>query len=317
MHKIAVLLVNNSQSNSVISKFEPTVNPLPYLSDFQTDVYSLTKKNAIKILEKIKGKYDVYFNLCDGAEDDDRPGIEVVRFLEDNKLAFTGAGSSFYEPSRFEMKDAAKECNVSVPDTFYVETLNELKNHHFVFPCIVKHPNSYSSIGLTKNSVVHNQLSLINETTKMITSFNGALIETYIPGDEYTVLIVSETKNKSFAFYPAKIIFPYAETFKHFDLKWKYHSSMKYIPCPNLHLAKKLMKISIAIYNKMNGTGYARFDYRVDKNGEIYFIELNPNCSLFYPKENASSADEILSFSMNSMQLFIEKIISFALQRFA
>ncbi len=316
MDKIAVLSVNNNQSQSQISQFEPEINPLPYLGNFQADFYSLRKNESLKILEKIKGKYDVYLNLCDGAEGDDRPGIEVVRFLEDNALAFTGAGSTFYEPSRFEMKHAAKESEVFVPDTFYVQNLDELKNHHFIFPCIVKHPNSYSSIGLTRNSVVDDQESLINETGKMILNFNGALIESYIPGDEYTALVVSESKNKSFAFYPAKIVFPNGETFKHFDLKWKGHCTMKYIPCPDLLLAEKLMKKSMAIYEKMNGTGYARFDYRVDKNGEIYFIELNPNCSLFYPEDNASSADEILSFSMNSMNLFVEKIISYSLQRF-
>lgn len=316
MYRLAVLSVNNYQSQSQISKHEPEVDPLPYLKDFQVDFYSLRKNESAKVLENSNGKYDVYLNLCDGAEGDDRPGIEVVRFLEENKLAFTGAGSAFYEPSRFEMKQAAKECNVCVPDTFYVQNLDELKNQYFTFPCIVKHPNSYSSIGLTKKSVVYDYISLVNETKKMISTFNGALIESYILGDEYTVLVVSETTNKSFAFYPAKIVFPNGETFKHFDLKWKGHKTMKYIPCPDKYFAEKLMNKSIAIYEKMNGTGYARFDYRINKNGKIYFIELNPNCSLFYPEDNASSADEILSFNQNDKQKFVDIILNYAMQRF-
>ena len=50
--------------------------------------------------------YDVYFNLCDGAADEDTPGIEVVQALERHRVPFTGATSTFYEPSREAMKAA-------------------------------------------------------------------------------------------------------------------------------------------------------------------------------------------------------------------
>ncbi len=42
-----------------------------------------------------KAAGDVYVNLCDGAWDEDRAGMEVVKALEMFKVPFTGASSEF------------------------------------------------------------------------------------------------------------------------------------------------------------------------------------------------------------------------------
>lgn len=316
MFKIAILTVDNQTCLSPISLNEPEINPLPYLYKHVNKQFFLSKTNAIEILRKHIHSFDVFLNLCDGAEGDDRPGIEIVRFMEEHKTPFTGASSSFYEPSRKEMKDAAVACKVLVPNYQYIYNLNELNNLRLPFPVIVKHYNSYSSIGLTKNSIVYNYFDLVKQVKHMLNQYNGVLLEEYIKGDEYTVLVESKNNHEAEVFYPAKIIFPPNEEFKHFALKWKQHNSMKYIPCPNTSLTKKLMENSYDIYKKMNGSGYARFDYRVNQKGEIFFIELNPNCSLFYPPNNASSADEILSFHKNDKQKFVDNLLNFAMQRF-
>jgi hypothetical protein len=65
----------------------------------------------------IERGYDVFFNLCDGAADQqDTPGIEVVRTLERHGVAFTGATSEFYEPSREAMKRACRAEGIAVPE---------------------------------------------------------------------------------------------------------------------------------------------------------------------------------------------------------
>lgn len=313
--KIAVLMTDNNLSKSPISKHEPQINPMPYLKRHIAHAYYLSKTTAIDILKIISSHYDVFLNLCDGSNDDDRPGIEVVQFFEKQKLAFTGANSNFYDPSRQAMKEAAKMVNVPIPNSMFIYSLDELDNVSFNFPCIVKHPKSYSSIGLTKKSIVYNLTDLKYQTKRMLQMYKGALIEKFIEGKEYTVLVCSVSQEKVIAFPPAEIIFPEGENFKHFNLKWKKHSSMKYISVSNTELSEKLKNYSIAIYKQLQGNGYARFDFRVDINGTIYFIELNPNCSVFYPDHNASSADEILKLS-DSKQLFVDTILSFAMQRF-
>ena len=65
----------------------------------------LTKETAVaRLTELSREGYDVFFNLCAGAWDEDSPGIEVVQALERLNLPLTGATSAYYEPSREAMK---------------------------------------------------------------------------------------------------------------------------------------------------------------------------------------------------------------------
>ncbi len=314
--KIAVLQPERTNSLSEISKYEPVVDPLPFLRDHIVQVISLSKNESeVSLLQKLGG-YDCYINLCDGAADDDRAGIEVVHFLEKYRLPFTGASSSFYDPLRSEMKRAAVVCKVNVPAAFYAKRVDDISHTWNIFPCIVKHPQSYSSIGLTKDSVVENSIQLKKQVQIKIEKFGGALIEEYIKGREFTVLVVSVDKEKVVAFDAAEIIFPEGEHFKHFELKWLHHRAMKYKKADTETLNNVLKMISINIFKQMQGNGYARFDYRIDKNGEIYFLELNPNCSVYYPESDRSSADEILKFYPHGHDLFTEYILTYAMQRF-
>ena len=57
----------------------------------------------------------MFLNLCDGAWDEARPGIEVVSALERLELAFTGAGTAFYEPSREVMKLVCHYLDIPYP----------------------------------------------------------------------------------------------------------------------------------------------------------------------------------------------------------
>lgn len=314
--KIAVLLPQKQNSSSEISYLEPDVNPKPYLEEHYVDILQLKKNENYKLLEQKLQGFDCYLNLCDGSADDDRAGIEVVRILELQRLPFTGANSMFYDPTRDEMKHAATICGVNVPYGYYVNKLNSLDLNSIYFPCIVKHPQSYSSIGLTKNSVVADEKSLQEQIESFISKFGGALVEEFIEGREFTVLVVSTDKENVVAFDAAEIIFPEGETFKHFELKWQHHQSMKYVKAEPENLNNYLKTISINIYRKMNGNGYARFDYRMNAQGEIYFLELNPNCSVYYPDDNSSSADEILKLHDNGHELFTKYILNFAMQRF-
>ena len=44
-------------------------------------------------------------------------------------------------------------------------------------------------------------------------------------------------------------------------------------------------------FKELGGNGYARCDYRMDANGDIYMLEINPNCGIFYPPHEPGSAD--------------------------
>ena len=56
--------------------------------------HELKKATAVRDVQQLGDRdFDVFLNLCDGAWDEPRPGIEVVGALERLELAFTGAGT--------------------------------------------------------------------------------------------------------------------------------------------------------------------------------------------------------------------------------
>src|SRR6185503_17048504 len=101
------------------------------------------------------------------------------------------------------------------------------------FPLITKHPSSYSSIGLTRASRVETPAELQEQAEKMIVAFGSTLIEEFIEGREFSVLVVENADDplRPFTYRPVEFLFPRGESFKHFDLKWKDYEAMTCIQC--------------------------------------------------------------------------------------
>jgi len=88
----------------------------------------------------------------------------------------------------------------------------ELSAHTLKFPLIAKHPNSYSSIGLTRDSRVETPVALHEQAEKMIAAYGATLIEEFIEGREFSVLVVENADDelKPFAYRPLSLVFPAA-----------------------------------------------------------------------------------------------------------
>jgi len=78
---------------------------------------------------------------------------------------------------------------------------------------------------------------------------------------------------------------------------------------------KEMQEMTKIVFLALNGTGYARSDIRMDKDGKLYMLEINPNCSIFYPDDNGSTADLILMFDGFGKKAFLQSIINYAFHR--
>ena len=83
---------------------------------------------------------------------------------------------------------------------------------------------------------------------------------------------------------------PLTTTFRQVD-----YDNMSWIKVTDSDLAQRLKDMSCAIFQAMRGRGYGRLDIRSDPTGQhLYFLEINPNCGVFYPPGEYGSADFIL-----------------------
>ena len=147
----------------------------------------------LRALHREKG-YDVYFNLCDGTNDPmkDYSGLDVVQALEELNLPFTGANCRFYDPTREEMQAAAESNGIGFARGVNVTGVSELDalNGYLRYPLMVKHPKSYASTAMTRNSRVETPQKLRGQVKRICSRFGSARVEEFIDGAEFTALIV-------------------------------------------------------------------------------------------------------------------------------
>jgi D-alanine-D-alanine ligase len=295
-------------------------DPRPYLPEASWHVEILQLDTAVQqVTALVRRGFDLFFNLCDGAWDEGRPGIEVVQTLERLSVPFTGATSEFYEPSREAMKRVCRAWDIDTPA--YVMAGGEADilraAETLRFPLIAKHPSSYASNGLTRESRVEGPEALLTQARRMVERWGGTLIEEFIEGTEYTVL-VAENPDDPFrptTYTPIRYRFPEGESFKHSDMKWVNYHDLAAEPVRDSPLEARLREICARFFIGLNGAGYGRCDLRVDRNGIPFMLEINPNCGLFYPLTDSGSADLCLIHDPAGHEGFTRQVVEAALQR--
>ncbi len=318
--KICVLQSSYLLSDSPLKEDDFLLDIRPHLLEHEVEIADIHKATAVRqVRELVQQGFDLFINLCDGAWDEDRAGIEVVQALERYNVPFTGATSDFYEPTREDMKRVCHNYGIGTPRHYFAMAEADIEEavQSLRFPMIVKHPNSYSSIGMTRSSRVETPTALRIETTRMIEQFGEALIEEFIDGREFTVLVVenaADTQNPV-VFQAMEFLFPQGETFKHYDLKWIEYQDMSCRPCEDAELNERLRAMSQQMFLGLNGAGYGRCDIRMNADGELFMLEINPNCGIFYSPEEAGSADFILLNHPNGYAYFLSLIQKAAFQR--
>ena len=221
-------------------------DPRPFLPEADWHVETLVKKSSAEVVAQLvqEGNYDLFFNLCDGAADQDVPGVEVVETLERLGVPFTGATSQYYEPTREEMKEACRKEGIAAPAAVLARNENDVERaaQTLRFPLFVKHHNSYASVDLSRNSRVQSRAGLLQQAQKMISRYGAALIEEYIEGIECTVLVAEnpEDPGRPVSYLPMQYRFPEGEEFKHEDLKWVDYDALSSFPVEDPLLADRL-----------------------------------------------------------------------------
>ncbi|MFA4941552.1 MAG: ATP-grasp domain-containing protein, partial [Patescibacteria group bacterium] len=194
------------------------------------------------------------------------------------------------------------------------------------YPLIVKPANSDNSIGITNNSVVTNRQELerqIKEVTETLDQ--PALVEEYIEGDEYDVSILGSEEDDLRVLPLSRSIFDkmpagYWHIYP-FDAKWTDNPAYKsgesiIVQRPAKNISKKLesllTEIALDTYNILDCHDYGRVEIRVDKNGNPYVLELNPNPSIDIG-DCVSAAAEFIGMNYGD---FLEEIIRMAIRRY-
>ena len=295
-------------------------DPRPFYPDAHWEVEYLTKATVVdRVTRRAEQRFDVFFNLCDGAADQDTPGIDVVRTLERLGVPFTGATSGFYEPSREAMKRACRAEGIDTPAYVLARGPADVERAaaELRFPLFVKHYSSYSSVDLSRRSRVASPAGLRRQADRIMRRHGAALIEEFIEGTEVTVLVAENPDDpaRPKTYTPMQYRFPEGDTFKHSRMKWVEFAKMTAVPVRDPSLDARLRDVCARFFLALDGASFGRCDLRIDAAGTPYMLEINPNCGVYYAPKDAGSADLCLLHDPEGHAGFTRRLIDAALRR--
>jgi D-alanine-D-alanine ligase len=166
-------------------------------------------------------------------------------------------------------------------------------------PLIVKSLSEDASLGISQASVVDTDEKLAERVTFIHERIGTAAIaEQYIEGRELYVGVLGNDRLRVLPVWElqfrnlAQGAWPIAtEKVKH-DPDYQERRGIRHGPAKDLkpEFCARIQRIAKRIYRTLDLDGYARIDFRLSADGNLYFLEANPNPEIAESQEFATAA---------------------------
>jgi D-alanine-D-alanine ligase len=265
---------------------------------------------------------DLVFNLTESYAGHDTMDKNIAAYLELLHIPYTGGGPEALYLA--QDKSIAKKIfdfhKIKTPDfaTSYKGRTDH--SHDIEFPLIVKPVSEDGSVGIDNGSVVGSVKELMERIDYIHEEFDSpALIEEYIEGREIYAAILGNDNAEvlplielDFSKLPKGTPWIAGQDVK-FDHETEAYKVTKSAPVEDLdeETTKKLQDTALAAYRALKLRDYGRIDLRLNKKGEAYVIEANPNPWLASTAEMAMAAKKA-GYSYTDM---INRIVELARAR--
>ena len=155
------------------------------------------------------------------------------------------------------------------------------------FPVIVKPSKEDGSAGITEESVVDDEAGLKKRVAHVVEKYGQeALAEEYVGGREFNVAVMGNgtAADPHRAFPPAELVYRNRKwRICSFESKWDpSHPSFAEIApqCPaqvSDGMRDRLSEMTMECARIFGLCGYSRVDFRTNRRGKLYVLEVNPN----------------------------------------
>jgi D-alanine-D-alanine ligase len=293
-------------------------NPTQFMEGYDWEFITM-KKPIMETLRALDARkeFDIFINLCEGYDQIDwdensYEGIEVIKALEELNLPFTGADSTFFDPTREQMQAAADAHGVGFAKGYRINSKEEAKRlvGNLRYPIMVKHPQSYGSTGMIKESRCDSLEEVLTQVERVCNEFGAARMEEFIIGREFNVLIVDNPDDlgKPIAYPPTELVFPPGEEFWHTIVKWDTSLPFNFARVTDSELVSRLQDIGIRMYKAIGAVSYGRCDVRMNQQGEMFILEINPNPAIMLRPEEFGPADFMILYDEGGYKVFFDRM---------
>ena len=279
--------ISTPDDDDVLAQLEATRASLEVLGH-KTESFGITLDLSKLISKLVDSKPDLIFNLVESID-----GVEsymhfVPLILEQKRIKFSGCSSNalYVTTNKVAAKKTLKLNGLPTPEWF-TKDIAENDLIHMSKPFIIKPISADASVGLDEDSVIRDSSKLFTELQARSKKYGDCFGEEYIEGREFNISVI-EIDNEPVILPIAEIVFNNYPEGKEkvigYTSKWdtdsfEYKNTVRSFKFSenDSELLAKLRKISTECWNAFNLSGYARVDFRVSDEGDIYILEVNAN----------------------------------------
>ncbi|MBI4371258.1 MAG: ATP-grasp domain-containing protein [Elusimicrobia bacterium] len=234
---------------------------------------------------------DLMFNVCERINNSSLLEPHGAAILDCIGIPYTGSNPLTLALciDKIKVKKILEQHGLPTPKFDYVFQKDEPIREDLRYPLMVKLANTDNSIGISNQSVVTSLKALKEQVRRLLDKYNRpVLIEEFIEGDEVDVSILGNEgrvkvlplSRSIFDDLPKGVwgIYP-------FQAKWEEGSVYEKIRVErpakySQKLTALISEISLDAYRIFDCHDYARVEVRVDRFGNPYILEINPNPSI-------------------------------------
>ncbi len=274
------------------------------------------------LLGLAKAECDLVFNLSESFAEDDTADYKIAAFLELLGRKYTGSGT--HGLMLAQDKAVAKKIfafhGIHTP-TFAKSFRGRLDfSHDLEFPVIVKPAREDGSIGIEFSAVVNSIRELMERIDWLHANFDSpVLIEEYIEGREMYVGVLGNEKPEALPIVELDLskLPEGTPRIAAAEVKWgkgtaAYRDTKSAIATDlSDELVQTLHQTAVAAYQALELRDYGRVDMRLQPDGKVHVIEVNPNPWLASKAELAMAARK----SGRTYTQLIEEIVELAVAR--
>jgi len=174
-------------------------------------------------------------------------------------------------------KRVVRDLGVPTPGFYVIEKESDVAKVDLPFPLLAKPVAEGTGKGINAASKTLNQSQLISVCTRLLTTYKQpVLIETFLPGREFTVGIIGSGTDATAIGVLEVILRENAEPDVYSYLnKERYEDSVEYL-LANDAIAEKAKEVALAVWRGLGCRDAGRIDLRADADGMLNFMEVNP-----------------------------------------
>lgn len=326
LYNLAEKLEKGIPSDLVCEQEITTIVPMVIQSLKERGYQAETMRADFNLWENLKARksgFDIVLNLAEAFGGGNDKETVVPAMLEGLNVPFTGATAHNMHFTLDKEKTKLVLMAHGLPGVKHqlFKTSNEGLKSGLEFPLIVKPVREEASIGIYHDSVVENEISLRRKVSDLLVRYNQPVMaEEFIRGREISVGIIGNYPNLQ-TFPPLEFLFEGAnselEQIRSYEYKWGGKKEQMVRAKLPADVVERLVFYSETAFVVTDCCDYARMDYRIDPDGNIYFLEVNYNPGIGPNTHGLNNTLTMMaSFEGYTFEDLIEKIILLALERY-